>query len=86
MSLNKLTDDQRDLILAMIDDFNQFDDMDGVVQALMKVYNDGEYMGGTKLYLNSIREYWLKNIYGEDLSCWHDLRLLKHELRETIKL
>ena len=74
----KLTDDQRDLLLAMIEDFSQFHDNDGIVQALSKVYNDGSYMGGTKLYLNSVRDYWLKNIYGEDLSCWH-------ELRETIE-
>lgn len=79
MPVYKLTDDQKDLILAMIEDFNQFDGMEGNIQALSKVYNDGEYMGGTKLYLNSVRDYWLKNIYGEDLSCWH-------ELRETIKL
>ena len=77
--ITKLTDDQRDLILAMIEDFNQLGGTEGIVEALMKVYNDGEYMGGTKLYLNSVREYWLKNIYGQGLSCWHDLR-------ETIKL
>ena len=74
MSLNKLTDDQKDLILAMIEDLGHVDDMKGEVEALMKIYNDGEYMGGTKLYLNSVREYWLKNIYGQGLSCWHDLR------------
>ena len=78
MPVYKLTNDQRDLLLAMIQDFGQFDDNDGIVQALTKVYNDGSYMGGTKLYLNSVRDYWLKNIYGEDLSCWH-------ELRETIE-
>ena len=79
MPVYKLTNDQRDLLLAMIEDFNQFDDNDGIVQALSKVYKDGEYWGGTKLYLNGVRDYWLKNIYGEDLSCWH-------ELKETIKL
>ena len=77
--ITKLTDDQKDLILAMIEDFGRFHNHDGIVQALTKVYNDGEYMGGTKLYLNSVRDYWLKNIYGQGLSCWHDLR-------ETIKL
>ena len=74
MSLTKLTDDQRDLILAMIEDFNQLGGTEGIVEALMKVYNDGEYMGGTKLYLTSVRDYWLKNIYDKGLSCWHDLR------------
>ena len=74
MPVYKLTDDQRDLILAMIEDFNQLGGTEGIVEALMKVYNDGEYMGGTKLYLNSVRDYWLKNIYGQGLSCWHDLR------------
>lgn len=78
MPVYKLTNDQRDLLLAMIEDFSQFDDNDGIIQALTKVYNDGSYMGGTKLYLNGVRDYWLKNIYGEDLSCWH-------ELRETIQ-
>lgn len=74
MPVYKLTDDQRDLLLAMIEDFNQFDGNESIIEQLTKVYNDGEYRGGTKLYLNGVRDYWLKNIYGEDLSCWHELR------------
>jgi hypothetical protein len=81
MPFYKLTDDQKDLLLAMIEDINQLDDEtnDSTMNALMKVYNDGGYMGGTKLYLNGVRDWWLKRIYNEGNSCWHDLR-------ETIKL
>ena len=72
--LNKLTDDQRTLLVVMIEDLKQFDGNEFVIQALEKVYEEGEYRGGTKLYLNGARDYWLKNIYGEDLSCWSETK------------
>ena len=74
--LNKLTDNQRTLLLVMIEDLKQFDANEFVIlkETLIKVYNDGEYRGGTKAYLNGAREYWLKNIYGEDLSCWNEIK------------
>ena len=72
--LNKLTDDQRTLLVVMIEDLKQFDGNEFVIQALEKVYEGGEYRGGMKRYLNGAREYWLKNIYGEDLSCWGETK------------
>ena len=72
--LNKLTDDQRTLLVVMIEDLKQFDGNEFVIQALEKVYEWGEYRGGMKRYLNGAREYWLKNIYGEDLSCWSETK------------
>lgn len=75
--LNKLTNDHRTLLVVMIEDLKQFDGNEFVIQALEKVYEDGEYGGGMKRYLNSARDYWLKNIYGEDLSCWNEIKRVK---------
>ena len=52
--LNKLTDDQRTLLVVMIEDLKQFDGNEFVIQALEKVYEEGEYRGLYKsIYLNS---------------------------------
>ena len=75
--LNKLTNDHRTLLVVMIEDLKQFDGNEFVIQALEKVYEDGEYRGGMKRYLNGARDYWLKNIYGEDLSCWNEIKRVK---------
>lgn len=75
--LNKLTNDHRTLLVVMIEDLKQFDGNEFVIQALEKVYEDGEYGGGMKRYLNGARDYWLKNIYGEDLSCWSETKRVK---------
>ena len=83
----KLTDDQRDLLLVMVEDWNTYIDQNGsdyviypgMVDSLVEIYNDGEYTGKFRTRLNLIRKLWLANIYNKGLSCWNELRELNIE-------
>jgi hypothetical protein len=76
--MNKLTDDQLDLIMAMLDDLDNnkynIDDTIGIKTLLTKVYNKSYYDEADKMVLNSIRDFWMEHIYKKGESSWDYLR------------
>lgn len=79
MSITKLTDDQKDLIMAILYDLDNIEDSEHIENLnmkslLMKIYNDGKYEDIYRDTLNSIREFWMVNIYNKGYSTWDYIR------------
>ena len=79
MALTKLTDDQKDLIMAILYDLDNIEDSEHIENLnmkslLMKIYNDGKYEDIYRDTLNSIREFWMVNIYNKGYSTWDYIR------------
>lgn len=77
--ITKLTDDQKDLIMAIIYDLDNIEDSEHIENLnmkslLMKIYNDGKYEHIHRETLNSIREFWMVNIYKKGYSTWDYIR------------
>lgn len=77
--MNKLTDDQKDLIMTILYDLDNIEDSEDIENLnmkslLMKIYNDGKYEDTYSMALNSIREFWMVNIYNKGYSTWDYLR------------
>lgn len=77
--ITKLTDDQKDLIMAILYDLDNIEDSEHIENLnmkslLMKIYNDGKYEDIYRDTLNSIREFWMVNIYNKGYSTWDYIR------------
>jgi hypothetical protein len=75
----KLTDDQKDLIMTIMYDLDNIEDSEiieniNMKSMLMYIYNNGMYEDSHKEILNSIREFWINNIYKKGYSTWDYIR------------
>jgi flagellar motor switch protein FliG len=81
----KLTDDQKDLIMTImydLDNIHSSDDIENseIIESinmksmLMHIYNNGKYENSHREILNSIREFWMNNIYNKGYSTWDYIR------------
>jgi hypothetical protein len=72
----RLTDGQRDLIMAMLEDFSnetQVLELISIQNTLTEIYNRGSYRDDETQNLNDIREIWKRVIYDKGNSCWEYL-------------
>jgi hypothetical protein len=82
--VDKLTDDQKDLIMTILYDLDNVegifkegtDSKDAITMKsyLTEIYNDGKYDSHQKMTLNTIREFWMTSIYKKGYSTWDYLR------------
>ena len=75
----KLTDDQKDLIMTIMYDLDNIEDSEiieniNMKSMLMYIYNNGKYEDSHREILNSIREFWMNNIYNKGYSTWDYIR------------
>ncbi len=83
--IHKLTDDQKDLIMTILYDLDNIHSSDDIEDSeiieninmksmLMYIYNNGKYEDSHREILNSIREFWMNNIYNKGYSTWDYIR------------
>jgi hypothetical protein len=83
--IHKLTDDQKDLIMTILYDLDNIHSSDDIENSeileninmksmLMHIYNNGKYEDYHREVLNTIREFWVNNIYNKGYSTWDYIR------------
>mgnify|MGYP000225867795 CR=1 FL=1 len=77
--VDKLTDDQKDLIMAILYDLDNVEasedkDIVNIKSYLTTIYNSGKYDSSQKIALNTIREFWMTSIYNKGYSTWDYIR------------